>query len=160
MCFLERLLFHNGRNLPLNKLLTYPEVKAIFGWKSTTSVRRYVRSGDLERVHLGNGMNTYRITEESALAFVDRLKHRADERTYAERAAKHTEHMRRTGALPEPEPDEVVLDAEEIVRQSRLRTPEPEPQQTLDDALANRNAAMGELPRRPAGLGFRTVRGV
>jgi len=143
------------------KLLTYAETKAIFGWKSTTSVRRYVRSGDLERVHLGNGMNTYRITEESALAFVERLKHRADERTYAERAAKHTEHMRRTGVLPEPA-ENVLLDADEIIRQSRIRTPEPKPQQTLDDAIGNRNTATGQLPRpvRFAGLGFKRVRGL
>jgi hypothetical protein len=50
----------------MNKLLTYPEVKAIFGWKSTTSIRRYVASGDLVRVQIGNGTNSFRITSESA----------------------------------------------------------------------------------------------
>lgn len=144
----------------MKRLLTYAETKAIFGWKCTSSVRRYVKSGDLERVHLGNGMNTYRITEESALAFIERLKSKYEQEAYAERAAKHTELMRRLGrAMPLPEP-EILLDANEIIRQSRIRAPEPKAQQTLDDALANRNAAMGELPRRPAGLGFRTVRGL
>lgn len=146
----------------MQKLLTYAEVKAVFGWKSTTSVRRYVRSGDLDRVHLGSGMNTYRITEESALAFIERLKSKHEHDTYAERTAKHTEHMRRTGCVAESATDDVVLDAAEIIRQSRLRTPEPKPQQTLDDALANRNAAMGDLPRpaRSAGIRFGHVRGI
>jgi hypothetical protein len=63
----------------MHKLLTYAETKTVFSWKSTSSIRRYVASGDLVRVHLGRGMNTFRITEESARAFVERLKTRADE---------------------------------------------------------------------------------
>lgn len=163
-CYLLQTYSGIGVQLPYTKgimkrLLTYPEVKHIFGWKDTSTVRRYVQSGDLVRVHLGNGMNTYRITEESALAFIERLKSKYEQESYAERAAKHTARMRK--ALPEPEP-EVMLDSEEIIRQSRLTAPEPTPRQTLDDALANRDAAQGQLPRpaRPAGLGFRTMRGI
>jgi hypothetical protein len=140
----------------MHKLLTYPEVKTIFGWKSTTSIRRYVASGDLVRVQIGNGMNCFRITEESATAFLERLKRRADERTYLERAKAHTAHMRE--ALPEPE---VMLDADEIIRQSHIRTPEPTPKRTLDEVLAAKRDAEPIAPHRAAsGLGFRTVRGI
>lgn len=141
----------------MKKLLTYAEVKAIFGWKATTSIRRYVASGELVRVQIGNGMNCFRITEESATAFLERLKHRADERTYLERAKAHTAHMRE--ALPEP--DEVMLDADEIIRQSHIRTPEPTAKRTLDEVLAAKRDAESIAPRRAAsGLGFRTVRGI
>ena len=143
----------------MKKLLTYPEVKQVFGWKSTSTVRRYVRSGDLERVHLGNGMNTYRITEDSVNAFLERLKSKHEQESYAERAAAHTARMRK--ALPEPAED-VLLDAEEITRQARLRMPEPKPQQTLDDAIANRSAVMGDVPSpaRSTRLGFQRVGGL
>lgn len=142
----------------MNKLLTYPEVKAIFGWKSTTSVRRYIASGDLVRVHLGKGMNTYRVTEESAQAFIERLKDKYEQDAYAERAAKHTAHMRR--GIPAPEP-EVMLDAEEIIRQSRLTAPEPKAKPTLDDYLAEKRYAEQPAPRPVrSGLGFRAVRGL
>jgi len=107
-------------------------------------------------------MNCFRITEESAQAFLTRLKHRADEQTYLERAAAHTVHMRRTSPIPVPEP-EVLLDAEEITRQARLRAPKPTAKPTLDDVLsAKRDAApLPTAPRRAAsGLGFRTVRGL
>ena len=143
----------------MKRLLTYAETKHIFGWKSTSTVRRYVRSGDLVRVQLNAGMASQRITEESALAFIERLKSKYEQEAYAERAAKHTAKMRK--ALPEPEP-EVLLDAEEIIRQSRIRTPEPKPQQTLDDYLAaKRDEAPATVARpRSAGLGFSSVRGL
>ena len=99
----------------MNKLLTYAETKIIFGWKSTSSVRRYVASGDLVRVQIGRGMNSFRITSESAEGFLQRFKTRADEVTYLERAKAHTAHMR------DAAPEEVMLDAEEIIRQSRIR---------------------------------------
>lgn len=139
----------------MHKLLTYHEVKTIFGWKSTTSIRRYVASGDLVRVQIGNGMNCFRVTEESATAFLERLKHRADERTYLERAKAHTVHMRE--ALPE---SEVMLDVDEIIRQSHIRTPEPTAKRTLDEVLAAKRDAEPIAPRRTQSLGFRTVRGL
>ena len=70
----------------MQRLLTYAEVKQIFGWKSTTSIRRYLASGDLVRVHVGHGANTYRITEESAQDFLDRIKRQLDEQSYLDRA--------------------------------------------------------------------------
>jgi hypothetical protein len=146
----------------MRRLLTYPEVKAIFGWKSTTSIRRYIRSGDLVRVHIGHGMNTFRITEESAQAFIERLKSKYEQDAYAERAAKHTEHMRAIAPAPLPEP-EVLLDAEEITRQSRLRAPEPKAKPKLDDYLAEKRDAETPAPRpvrSSGGLGFRNMRGI
>jgi hypothetical protein len=143
----------------MNKLLTYAETKTIFGWKSTSSIRRYVTSGDLVRVQIGQGMNTYRITEESAQAFLKNIRDRDDEREYAERAAAHTRKMRE--AIPAPEP-EVMLDAEEIIRQSHIRTPRPAEKPTLDEVIAERSQSAAPLPTAPhrAGLGFRSVRGV
>jgi hypothetical protein len=140
----------------MHKLLTYAETKAIFGWKSTSSIRRYVASGDLVRVQIGRGMNSFRITSESAEAFLQRLKTRADELTYLERAKAHTAHMR------DAAPEEVMLDAEEIIRQSHIRTPARVEKPTLDEVIAERSQSAAPLPtaQRRAGLGFRSMRGV
>jgi hypothetical protein len=141
----------------MNKLLTYAETKTIFGWKSTSSIRRYVASGDLVRVQIGHGMNSFRITSESADDFLQRLKTRADELTYLERAKAHTAHMRDV-----VQAEEVMLDPEEIIRQAHIRTPRPAEKPTLDEVIAERSQSAAPLPTAPhrAGLGFRSVRGI
>jgi len=170
----------------MQKLLTYAETKAIFGWKSTSTVRRYVKSGDLVRVHIGHGANTFRITETSAQAFLERVKNQTDDKDYLERAAAHTAKMRRA-APPVERVKEVLLDVEEIIKNSHRCAPEPQPKPTLDDVLDDQcNAAappvsFAELvrarnrwieggcvgadpvlgaPRASAGSRFRSVRGV
>jgi hypothetical protein len=67
-------LVTKGQN-KMNKLLTYAETKTLFGWKSTSSIRRYVASGDLVRAQFGRGMNSFRITSESAEGFYRDSRH-------------------------------------------------------------------------------------
>jgi hypothetical protein len=57
----------------MSRLLTYPRSERLFGWKSTTAIRRYITSGDLMRVQIGNGMKLFPDTEESATAFLQNV---------------------------------------------------------------------------------------
>jgi hypothetical protein len=59
-------------------------------------------------------------------------------------------------------PEEVMLDAEEIIGQAHIRTPRPTQKPTLDEVIAERSQSAAPLPTaaRRAGLGFRSMRGV
>lgn len=151
------------KEIRMKRLLTYAEVKKIFGWTNTSTVRRYVYSGDLDRVQMNASTKSQRITEESAHAFLERLKSKYEQESYAARAEAHTAKMRKGRSTPEPE---VLLDAEDIIRQSRIRTPDPQPKPTFDEYIAEKRDAeepaanFASRPARSSGLSFRTVRGL
>ena len=55
----------------MNELLTYEQVRTMFGWKSNKPIQRAIKAGTLKRVFLTQSSKTARITSASAASFLN-----------------------------------------------------------------------------------------
>ena len=134
----------------MTKLLPYKAVREMFGWKSNTPIRAAIKAGLLERVSTGGGLNSWKITEDSALALQASRRHHnsTDEATYLRKAAARTEKMRSARRLPLPVPGEDGFpDPVEITRNARMGQAERSPE--VWDHYHNKPVAIAKTPGLP-----------
>jgi hypothetical protein len=134
-----------------DQVLSYAKVKSIFGWRDNWTVRRYVSLGLLVRVKLSRSNKSHFITLSSVKSLREHLAAIADETNYQAKA--HAQSMReRKGSMPQSQP-EVLLDADEIIRNAYSHRGGRLPDVTTPED------SVYEAPRRSQ-LGFVSRRGI
>lgn len=130
--------------------LTYAQVREMFRWKDSAVIRKHVALGNLIRFKIGPRERDYRITRASAESLQAHRKALAEDADYLVRAKMATMRAKRG---QHKEEREVMLDADEIIRQSKRPRDLPDPTPDTDTTYTP------PQPRR-ATLGFRSMRGI
>ncbi len=134
-----------------DQVLSYSKVKSIFGWSDNSTVRRYVTLGLLVRVKLSRSNKSHFITISSVKSLREHLAAIADETTYQAKA--HAQSMRERKNLPQSQSDEVLLDADEIIRNAYAHRGGRLPDVIEQDSVYDQ-------PVRRSQLGFVSRRGI